>query len=311
MPSAPRLFASAALLLAVLSGNAMLASRVAGLDFEGDSSASGLKDMETLVQRLKGFKTTVAAAPPGNRYSGESGDEKIPVATPGSINDAYATCSPLRGPEPWGVCIEFKVLSAQGHNHDSGMPEIELVDSPQCYEDVPGDVPRVFWKFKVPEFASDFKIIWRYSGKCQDKVQDLTAPVGIQGLEEVPLSSDYDLLAGTREHPRIHYLAPKALKGFQALVAHYRRAFPENRLLIVSNASLPQGGLLDLYGDWSPPFSGHRHGFEIDILTKPIPDAARSDFEGFIASSGARFMIEEDHYHLDYSGSSSQELSCY
>ncbi len=246
---------------------------------------------------------------PRVEYVDSESGTKAPVALPGSLNVSVGICSRYRGPETWGVCFSAEVASVEGHNHTSGVPPVEIFGAPVCYENIPGDTERVSWLIRVPTFASQMRLNWVYSGKCDDRNGAVLADVRVAGLSELEPGPGYQLLTGTAEHPKIHYGADGTLFAIQRIASQYQQRFPGAPPLIIGDISLPGGGLFDVYSDWRPPHVSHRFGNQADIFLETIPEDNRTALEGIMRAAAARFLIERDHYHLDFAASDSEEYA--
>lgn len=130
---------------------------------------------------------------------------------------------------------------------------------------------------------------------CKSNKDDLTIKVAVTGLVSLDLTSpDYVLVGGTGTHPAgsNHYLMPEAKAVIEDLALRYREAFPNDPLLHLNDASLIEGGALDICTgnettagcvpyctlqlngkytcSWSAPHEEHRRGKVIDVRANNV-----------------------------------------
>lgn len=94
-----------------------------------------------------------------------------------------------------------------------------------------------------------------------------TIGVRNDGLEELPVSADYDLVGQTSTHTDNHYGTPTFNQKLVGLAQDYVAAFPGFKLAY-NDMSLFEGGIFDLgVGGifWRPPHGSHRFGMDVDI----------------------------------------------
>lgn len=171
--------------------------------------------------------------------------------------------------------------------------------------------------FKAPAPAGDHTI----TGSCIGRTCMPDGPnmieVEVEGLIPIPLSQAYELIGSRPRHRNNHFLTTGALFRIAALAALYKATFPDpdDPVLHLNDASLIQGGLFDLNGNWNPPHHEHRRGTVIDIRANleegAIPEDNFSKFEELARAHGmnAKREVEIDdateqeiistrHYHV-------------
>jgi len=90
---------------------------------------------------------------------------------------------------------------------------------------------------------------------------------------------------------------------FSKIAFEYHERFPNAELLVVTDASLADGGLYDYKNTWSPPHRTHRIGTDIDVRSKSIPEINRKEFETIVCKNyGLPYLeargLDNEHYHL-------------
>jgi hypothetical protein len=70
-------------------------------------------------------------------------------------------------------------------------------------------------------------------------------------------------------HPQVHWGEGHLLDGLWCLGREWYVECGTD--LVISDMSLPKGGLLDVNQDWSTPHKSHRRGTDVDISAKSVP----------------------------------------
>lgn len=155
-----------------------------------------------------------------------------------------------------------------------------------CPTNTSGEIP---FGFLAPQAAGIHRLTARCAdavGSCQDP-SPATVTAKVDDLEQIPYSEFYTLteLAGTTiggnigdngKHDGLnHNLTPAATAALEQLAADYAQTFQPPELppapLHVNDASLPSGGLFDVYGDWKSPHMEHRRGTVVDVRANLQP----------------------------------------
>jgi hypothetical protein len=86
----------------------------------------------------------------------------------------------------------------------------------------------------------------------------MTIDVGVNGLEALALSSNYNLTGGgsTFPHPDNHFALPYINLALAAIAKDFE-AQNNGAKLSYNDMSLVEGGIFDLYQNWAPPHCGH------------------------------------------------------
>lgn len=98
-------------------------------------------------------------------------------------------------------------------------------------------------------------------------------PIGVPGLKEIP---DLPYYIKKRSADPLHaddkayYLGSMAIEDLEKIATYYQKLTGQK--LSLNDASLPKGGMFDVFGDWHLPHSSHRHGKDIDLNRHfPLP----------------------------------------
>ena len=126
--------------------------------------------------------------------------------------------------------------------------------------------------------------------------------VGIQGLTNLPVHSNYVFIGKQAEHSNNHYATPRVVEKIQALADDYRAWFPDAIPLRINDISLEYGGLYDILKNangvrnWKQPHKLHRTGEDVDIRANgsatAIPVENVPDFKFLARTNGC-----EAEYH--------------
>lgn len=190
------------------------------------------------------------------------------------------------------------------------------------------DEGRILLQFVPPEVSGNHTI----SAECMDiECYALSPPLEIKvrvpGLISIPPANVFytltEYLPGTAVGMNIgdaagthngvnHHLTPSATENLWRLAFNYAALMhfqPIPEKLHINDASLPDGGLFDIKGQWKTPHKSHRKGTVVDIRANEAPGAipnspnaafklaaeyagAYADFEDFPSHPG------NNHYHV-------------
>lgn len=173
------------------------------------------------------------------------------------------------------MCLDLEVLEAVGHNHFEGRPGVEI-DGDRCIENLPVN-ESTRWEFEAPQFASKLKATWFYRGECVGE-PSAQAGFGVSNLVELTPGPGYEIRKAAPMHRFNTFGAVVTVTSFKAIAVEYRADFPTAGNLVVLGVSLPCGGLYDVDASWTPPYSDHRFGFELDLAADSVPLANRARF---------------------------------
>lgn len=136
-------------------------------------------------------------------------------------------------------------------------------------------------KYTAPQVAGQTKVTMTCTlpdgSTCESR--DATVDIGVSGLSQLPLSTQYDLVGAEPFlfHLENHYGTPALNQALIKLAEAYITRYPGNKLKY-NDMSLPQGGLFDCFESpgcasaggtpWSPPHKGHRLGMDADLSFK-------------------------------------------
>jgi hypothetical protein len=163
-------------------------------------------------------------------------------------------------------------------------------------------------KYKADEVAGEEKIIAEIvntQAKCEETVN-----VKVPGLMRLDDGENYDLKESTNIHPSSYWGAMDALGYFNSIANAYAVTFPNDSRLVVTDISLPWGGVFDLCGTYNPKdkcsaasnggHSSHRTGRDVDVRNSNIPMENRKEFEIICKYYWAVPNNHGNHYHLDF-----------
>ncbi len=90
---------------------------------------------------------------------------------------------------------------------------------------------------------------------------------------------------------------------FNEIAYEYQEKFPNDEMLVVTDASLARGGLYDYKNTWDTPHTYHRIGTDIDVRSKNIPKDNRDEFKQIVCDNYGFPKLESpgkdnEHYHL-------------
>ncbi|MBI2891534.1 MAG: Ig-like domain-containing protein [Nitrospirae bacterium] len=151
-----------------------------------------------------------------------------------------------------------------------------------------------------------------------EKTATVEVPARVKGLE--PLGSALYLLKdqSASVHPDRFWALRSTITHVEDTSLSYGQTYPFAPTIMITDASLPWGGLHDGGGDdtvtayWKPPHTYHREGTDLDIRTKlglpgggGIPAENRKKFVGIVCSQHGFPKLENaglpnEHYHVYY-----------
>jgi hypothetical protein len=198
-----------------------------------------------------------------------------------------------------------------GHSHDGSRLKGEITDDSGSKIDTvkfaEGETQKMV-KYKADEVAGEDKIIAEIVDKeikCEKTVR-----VQVPGLKQLEDGENYDLKASTNIHPSSYWGAMDALGYFISIANAYAVTFPNDTRLVVTDISLPWGGVFDLCGTYKPGdkcsaatnggHSSHRTGRDVDVRKWNIPEANVDKFKEISLEYGAVAGDHGNHYHLDF-----------
>lgn len=268
-------------LLIAMGGDSLWAESSESIHAHGESKLH-LAELQIKELRLKapsGSKAPIERAPlifqstmDANSRSGSVGPapQEGPVGHPGRLYSANALCRGEAG--TYSVCLNLEVLEAVGHNHFEGRPGVEIGE--RCKQDIPVNV-QAQWDFEAPQFASKLKASWSYRGECVGE-PSAQAGFGVPNLIELTPGTGYEIRKGAPMHRFNSFGSAVTITSFKSIASEYRQDFPTAEKLVVLAVSLPWGGLYDVDASWTPPYSDHRFGFELDLAADSVPLANRA-----------------------------------
>lgn len=216
------------------------------------------------------FQSTMVANSQGSGSVGP-GPQEGPIGYPGTRYAANAVCCGNTG--TYSACLELEVLEAVGHNHFEDRPDVEIIGE-RCKENLPVNEP-AHWEFEAPQFASKLKATWVYRGECVGE-PSAQAGFGVSNLVELTPGPGYEIRKTAPMHRFNTFGASVTVTSFKAIAVEYQTDFPTAGNLAVLGVSLPWGGLYDVDASWTPPYSDHRFGFELDLAADSVPLANRA-----------------------------------
>ena len=87
------------------------------------------------------------------------------------------------------------------------------------------------------------------------------------------------------------------MKGF---ANQYHMEFPNQRVLMINDISLVQGGRFDVKGNWNPPHKTHTRGKDVDFRLRYIDvDKRMRVKEICVANEVVREIHNGNHFHID------------
>lgn len=220
----------------------------------------------------------------------------------------------------YSLNLEVK-FQPQGHDHHETEPPKGILSPSSCTTDSNGQCPTAYMSSEVAGIASVVaRSAWEEN---QSNTQELI--VSVSGLEPLnpasytlkPIESDIQ-----KKHPSPYFAAADVILKMNDLGLRYSSDFPNEEILTVTDASLQDGGLYDILGNWTPEHFEHREGREIDIRTKrpgrsgipldtQVDEKNRTvrfneDFERSAKDAGVKNakvhkpLTIEEHYHLNF-----------
>jgi hypothetical protein len=171
---------------------------------------------------------------------------------------------------PEGCTISLKVEPVEnsgGHGHNSSRPKGTV--TPETLT-IPGEtIGAVSAIYKSSEIGGEEKIIAEVKG---EKKNEATIQVNVPGL--APLAGGSNLITWTSTE-KYHKLADSnyGTSSTISTIFHAVNQYVQDYFLLpfyganlaVVDMSLPQGGLFDVNGNWSPSHTWHRLGKSVDF----------------------------------------------
>lgn len=194
----------------------------------------------------------------------------------------------------WRARTTYKFnMSEQGHNHpgmplppleinistDAAVPRLwQAAPSPIVSPEMSGNTTYYFW-VKLPEFSAVLDEEFSATGSCSAEQSDILS-VEFWGLIELPKKNQWFLAdkgapGSADKHPNAHYGTQFIVNALISIAKEYRAAFPDAESIKIDAMSLPNGGIIDVNGDWKRPFYGHASGIDADISKWRVPAGNR------------------------------------
>lgn len=206
---------------------------------------------------------------------------------------------PATPPEGCTVNLKVEPVNTIGHDHDGNRPKGTVTPTTLT---IPGGSPgAASAEYKSPEVAGEEKIIAEIKG---EKKGETTIQVKVPGL--TGLGGGYYSLKtqpSSNKHTDVYNVQLWVNGLFNDIAYLYNTNFPDDEMLVVTDASLALGGLYDFRNTWNPPHNTHRIGTDIDVRSKNIPDDNREEFEKIVCKNyGFPYLeaegLDNEHYHL-------------
>lgn len=162
--------------------------------------------------------------------------------------------------------ITVRSFGALGHDHAGTPPKGSW--SPATG---PTDANRQFWTtYSAPPISVNESLTVDYTFNapghvCNGYRFNITWAISARGKGLVPLALARFVKAEPigHGHNQVLYVTPDMSQRVGKMAESYY--MQTRRLLRVHTASLPQGGLFDVNGDYAAPWSDHQKGTEIDV----------------------------------------------
>lgn len=225
----------------------------------------------------------------------------------GSANTTSTIMVTATNPPPEGCTVDLKVEPVKdsgghiesGHigdrnNHKGSIKDITLT--------IPSGSSQASTTYQSNEVSGEEKIIAEVSG---EKKSETTIQVKVPGF--ISLGGGYYSLktqSSDNKHTGVYNVSPWVKGLFDRIALTYNQKFPNNEMLVVTDASLAWGGLYDFKNTWNPPHNTHRIGTDIDVRSRNIPEGKNRElFERFVCRNygfpDLEFHGEDnEHYHL-------------
>ncbi|MEF3280013.1 MAG: hypothetical protein K6357_03495 [Elusimicrobiota bacterium] len=214
----------------------------------------------------------------------------------------------------WDVNVKYENLPLEaGHHHNNPPPPPltrlsgETLPNPQASGIIkPGEY---IFDFKAPKYATTLQ--WNteghiYGGKQRRFCAMDIIYVRIKGLVEISTGTGYELVGKTDIHPFNHWVIPEFRDDLMVIGKLWKSICPTSAPLYYNDASLPWGGLFDIYGNWNPPHLEHNTGIHIDISKRNIKKGNREKAlkticqKAIVYSEGDATNEKQPHYHVIY-----------
>lgn len=183
-----------------------------------------------------------------------------------------------------------------GHVHGAGS-EGELSQT-EFFHTGEGMATIYPFTYTAPE-ASGLIII--RSGDGVGHKDSYSVVVQIPGLVSMSSRPSIVLTGATGAHPANHYGRPDFVRAIENLADQFFAEF--SKPLFVNDMSLPDGGLFDIHGNWSPPHQGHRDGVTVDISSNVMSTVEKQRFRELAEENGIVVYEHTDyppHFHVHF-----------
>jgi hypothetical protein len=325
---------------AVRTNPKIQATSVIRVEWQQDPTKAGEKEITVLEKTLKivmdGERTVQLVIPPATNARPRVENRK-PFAvrwTRGGI---------LQGDQPFRLTTDY-VDGSGGHDHITPRRPNADENYGRFISTMDGATGRPFQgRTRSDQMVPFDYVASQFGGQMVLRVQatenallwdTLSVVERVPGLEPLPGPTDYyEKVGGTNEHhgppdsepDNNHWGHRDVLSSLVQIATTWRILYPNEAILMINDLSLPNGGLFDKDGNWSPPHSTHRNGRDIDVRTEfpgrregiPIRAPRTStrledvrghpDFEELCRTLGARRTgihgtrgTTEEHYHIYY-----------
>ncbi|MFL5814666.1 MAG: hypothetical protein ACJ763_13915 [Bdellovibrionia bacterium] len=236
--------------------------------------------------------------------------------TPGNTESIVtAKLTTTSGSPISGETIQFSVKpkdGSGGHMHTDGRPIGHFKNDEDSCETLDDGTCTVIYT------ASKFGGIETISGELVESPsvndsQDLT--VKVPGLSQLGggtylFKCAIENCAGYK-HQNFYSVQPFVDEDMFAIGSIYSGNHPKDTPLVVTDASLPWGGLYDHKNTWARPHTFHRTGTDVDIRSTSIPDDNKDSFESTACALGGVPVLEypnqtNEHYHIYFNAYSAK-----
>ena len=219
----------------------------------------------------------------------------------------------LKEPAPKDGCtMTFSVEPVQktgGHLHEGSRPKGTVTPDKVVFSEGSKEEQEVKYKSSEVSGSDKVKVVLQEAGVSLDFEMDIkvSSLVSLGGgdYKLKKMGSDYG-------HEDMYSAQSWVKSAFGRIAAAYHKKFPKASLLVVTDASLPQGGLYDYKKTWKPPHKTHRIGTDIDVRSWNIKGKKnREEFEWYACKNGGFPMLEapgktNEHYHIFFAPYSSR-----
>jgi len=209
----------------------------------------------------------------------------------------------LSKPAPPGGCnIDFEVeaVTNSGGHIDNGHTGIRPKGTVNSIT-IPINALEGKAEYRSSEVSGEERIKVKVNGRDAGEVRIMVRVPGLQGM-----SGDYynfKTQPFENKHTEVYNVQSWVDGLFNKIAFEYHKRFPDAELLVVTDASLADGGLYDYQNTWRPPHRTHRIGTDIDVRSKNILERNRYIFESIVCDNYGLPRLEfagqgNEHYHL-------------